>query len=69
MMTGGFGETAARLSSAASLLLGWRPEEFWNATPAELALALQIPGGAGAPPEPAVIEQLRARFPDKRIEK
>ena len=60
----GFGEAAARLCGAASLLLGWRPDEFWNATPAELALALQAPAQADGP-EPAMIEELRRRFPDE----
>jgi len=58
-----FGEAAARLSAAASILLGWRPEEFWSATPAELAAALQFPG-AGDAPDVATIEALKQRFPD-----
>jgi uncharacterized phage protein (TIGR02216 family) len=60
-----FGEAAARLSSAASLLLGWRPHEFWNATPAELALAISFSGAAEQAPEPSAIEALRRRFPDE----
>ena len=63
-MTERFGDAAARLCGAASLLLGWRPEEFWNATPAELALALQTPVAAGDAPDLATIDQLRRRFPD-----
>src|SRR5215204_5976668 len=35
-----FGEKAAALSGLAARLLGWRPAEFWAATPAELAAAL-----------------------------
>jgi len=64
-MSDRFGEAAARLCSAASLLLAWRPDEFWNATPAELATALQPFDPAAAGPEPQIIEQLRQRFPDK----
>ena len=60
-----FGEAAARLCSAASMLARWRPDEFWNATPAELALALRMPSGAADPPDAAIIEDLRRRFPDK----
>lgn len=60
-----FGEAAARLSGAASLLLGWRPDEFWNATPAELALALQVGEAAGEVPDPELIEELKRRFPDE----
>jgi uncharacterized phage protein (TIGR02216 family) len=39
-MTPGFGSGALRLSGVAARLLGWRPEDFWRATPAELAAAL-----------------------------
>jgi uncharacterized phage protein (TIGR02216 family) len=60
-----FGEAAARLSGAASLLLGWRPEEFWNATPAELALAMSFAGSGADAPDAKTIEALRLRFPDE----
>jgi uncharacterized phage protein (TIGR02216 family) len=46
------------------MLLGWKPNEFWNATPAELALALQPQSVAADVPDPATIEELRRRFPD-----
>jgi hypothetical protein len=59
-----FGEAAALLSKSASLLLGWRPDEFWNATPAELALALPAHDAATGGPDTEVIEGLKARFPD-----
>lgn len=42
-MSGTFGEAALRLSGIAARLLGWRPAEFWSATPAELAAALALP--------------------------
>jgi uncharacterized phage protein (TIGR02216 family) len=64
-MSGSFGEAAAQLSSAASMLLGWRPHEFWNATPAELALAAGF-ADAVAGPDAKVIEALRKRFPDDK---
>lgn len=35
-----FGPGAARLAGLAGRLLGWRPDEFWHATPAELAAIL-----------------------------
>lgn len=60
-----FGEIAVRLCSAASGLLGWRPEEFWKATPAELATALDLTSDAADPPDLATIDQLRRRFPDQ----
>jgi uncharacterized phage protein (TIGR02216 family) len=55
---------AARLSGVAAAVLGWRPDEFWRATPAELGLALEPPGTVEEPPERAAIEELRRRFPD-----
>lgn len=39
-MSESFGAGALRLSGWAARLLGWRPPEFWAATPAELAAAL-----------------------------
>lgn len=60
-----FGKAAARLCGAASLLLEWRPDEFWNATPAELALALQTPETGAGSPDAETIARLRQRFPDE----
>ena len=61
-----FGERAAELAGFATSLLGWRPEEFWNSTPDELATAL----GLGAQPAAAIdggeLARLRTLFPDKR---
>jgi hypothetical protein len=31
-----FGSAARRLAGLTARLFGWRPEEFWQATPAEL---------------------------------
>jgi hypothetical protein len=49
-----FAEAALAAGRAACSILGWKPGEFWQATPAELALALSAIGGAnhgeGAPP-------------------
>ena len=39
-MSEAFGPGAARLGGLAARLLGWRPPEFWHATPAELAAIL-----------------------------
>ena len=60
-----FGEAAARLGSAASTLLGWRPDEFWNATPAELALAMSVATRPIDAVDTKTMEALRARFPDE----
>jgi hypothetical protein len=35
-----FARAARRLAGQAGLLLGWRPDDFWRATPDELATAL-----------------------------
>jgi len=61
-----FGEQARRLAGAATLMLGWTPETFWNATPTELCDALMPPGEAGEPPSKAAIDALMTRFPDQR---
>lgn len=42
-MSGSFGAAALRLSGLAARALGWRPAEFWAATPAELIAALAPP--------------------------
>ena len=57
-----FGEGAQQLSGLAARLLGWRPHEFWAATPAELAAVF-----SGENVEPVVGKELAAlmrRFPD-----
>jgi uncharacterized phage protein (TIGR02216 family) len=44
-----FGALALSLSGVAARQLGWRPDEFWRATPAELLAALD-PGAAEPAP-------------------
>ncbi len=61
-----FGESAARLAGLAGALLGWRPDEFWRATPAELACEVRAKGG-GEPAESAGaadLARLKEMFPD-----
>ena len=60
-----FSEAAARLAGLAGALLGWRPDEFWKATPAELAAVLEAlaPPGAEAPGRDD-LARLMALFPD-----
>ena len=61
-----FGSAAARLSGAASMLLGWRPDDFWAATPAELATALNgADDGGQTPVDRTILEALSERFPDQ----
>ncbi len=45
-MSGHFGPGAARLGGLSARLLGWRPDHFWAATPAELAAILAPFAGA-----------------------
>lgn len=40
-----FGPLASTLAGLAARALGWRPGEFWAATPAELHAALALPAG------------------------
>lgn len=44
-----FAPGAVRLAGLAARLLGWRPGEFWAATPAELACVL-APTTSGSEP-------------------
>ena len=57
-----FGERANLLAGVAARLLGWRPDEFWRATPAELAAALH--DDTVEPVAGHELERLREQFPD-----
>lgn len=60
-----FASGAARLAGIATLLLGWRPDDFWRATPAELATILAAFGAPAAPAgDSALIMRLQEAFPD-----
>jgi uncharacterized phage protein (TIGR02216 family) len=59
-----FGDAALRLAGLAGVIFGWRPEEFWQATPAELAALLQAAAPADTPPAADVLHALKERFPD-----
>jgi hypothetical protein len=63
-----FSDAARRLAGMAGALLGWRPDEFWSATPDELAAVLEAlagcGGGAGEGVARADIERLERMFPD-----
>ncbi len=61
-----FSEAAGRLAGLAGALLGWRPDDFWRATPAELGAVLgaMLPAaGDGASRDD--LERLMRRFPDR----
>jgi uncharacterized phage protein (TIGR02216 family) len=59
-----FAAAAARLAGLTGALLGWRPDEFWRATPAELAAVLQAMGGDDAAASGADLQRLMEIFPD-----
>lgn len=57
-----FAEQARRLAGLAGVLFGWRPDEFWKATPAELAALLDaVAGEANARVD---VARLMEMFPD-----
>lgn len=60
-----FAEGAARLAMLAARTLGWRPHDFWSATPAELALSLGVDEHA-APPGRAELAAMIARDNSER---
>lgn len=63
-----FAAAAARLAGLAAQVLGWRPHEFWAATPAELALSLSGGEADAAPPTRAEIHALMERDTDGRCD-
>ena len=64
-MSDSFGEAALRLCGAAAAVLGWRPAEFWEATPAELAAVLAPLTGEIEGPDLGTLDALRRQFPDE----
>jgi uncharacterized phage protein (TIGR02216 family) len=61
-----FSDAAKRLGAQCVLHLRWRPDDFWNATPAELSSILDAVHDQGdAPAGAADMRRLRALFPDK----
>jgi hypothetical protein len=60
-----FSAGAARLAGLAGALLGWRPEEFWNATPAELATVIAaLIGDNASAADAGDLARLQEMFPD-----
>jgi hypothetical protein len=61
----GFAAAAARLAGLAGALLGWRPDEFWRATPAELGAVVRAMRGEHVEGVTvAELERLKGMFPD-----
>jgi len=63
---GEFSAAAVRLAGFAGALLGWSPDAFWSATPAELAavVAVLTGGEAAVPPDADTIARLKEAHPD-----
>ena len=60
-----FTASAARLAGMAGALLGWTPDSFWAATPAELATILDELAPPGeTPPDATTLSRLMEQFPD-----
>lgn len=63
-----FGDRATELAGHAASLLGWRPGEFWESTPAELACALGLEQAPGEIFGRTDIERLLTLFPDRQAD-
>ncbi|MDQ1229316.1 MULTISPECIES: phage tail assembly chaperone [unclassified Sphingomonas] len=61
-----FAEEAGRLAGMAGAVLGWSPDRFWRATPAEIHGVVTAMAGRpeGDPPSPATLARLREMYPD-----
>ena len=58
-------EIATLLCGQCALLLGWRPAEFWDSTPAELACVLAaVAPQSEAPPDAEALQKLMELYPD-----
>jgi hypothetical protein len=60
-----FSRAAGRLAGLAGALLGWRPDEYWAATPAELFAIMAAMSGGGAAASPQDLARLKEMFPDE----
>jgi uncharacterized phage protein (TIGR02216 family) len=59
-----FIELACRLAGQTALTLGWRPDDFWNATPAELASIVAALSGGSEAADAQTLSNLMEQFPD-----
>jgi hypothetical protein len=59
-----FVAAASKLAGQTAFLLGWRADDFWNATPAELACILAVASTDGDAADAQMLSNLMALFPD-----
>jgi uncharacterized phage protein (TIGR02216 family) len=60
-----FADIAIQLCGQCAMLLGWRPAEFWDATPAELSCVLNaVAAQCETPPGRDDMQKLMEAFPD-----
>lgn len=60
-----FAQAACSLAGQTALLLGWRPAEFWDATPAELHMVLRAYAAPDADAaDRGLLCALMEQFPD-----
>lgn len=59
-----FSDAARRAARLASVNLGWIPDNFWRATPAELRTALGLDVETVVGLERTVLQKLMEVFPD-----
>ncbi len=66
MADGGLGRAAIALAGVMARVAGWRPDEFWAATPADVraALAGWVEPDVDAPVDGAALAAMMERFPD-----
>lgn len=59
-----FAEAASRLAGLTGALLGWPPETFWAATPAELAAVLNVLAPQSETAGADDLARLKEMYPD-----
>ena len=61
-----FGDAARRAARVSAALLGWRPDDFWDATPADLRNALGVDAAGDDAADGAQLARLMEALPDDR---
>ena len=63
-MTRAFSPGVPPLAALAAQALGWTPDAFWHATPAELAAALGTTSPTGDGVDRSDLDRLMEQYPD-----